>query len=280
MRDQVILGLAGRKQSGKGTSYTCIRLWRPEAVEFSFAEPLKRMAVDILGLSEWQVFGTDEEKRTLVPHLLWDNFPLPAWERPDKSVFIGHPDGMRFPYYEPPSYSFATPPIPYTPPISYTGVPAVTVATFETKRWNFDETWNYGMHLTRKRGPMTAREVLQYYGTEIFRKHYHDVWADAAIRKIRKAECPLAIVTDVRFANEVEAIQNAGGRVVKLTRNPYPDDNHPSEVSLDAKVYDQSKFDFILDNTDMTISEQSEALYALMRKWGIIELKSVQRMHA
>lgn len=236
--EQTLLALSGRKQSGKGTSYTCIRLWRPEAVEFSFAEPLKRMCVDILGLEEWQAFGTDEQKRTPVPHLLWENFPIPAWDCPNGTVHIGCSKIIR--WYE---------------------------GEFDTDTY------------IPKKGVMTAREVLQYYSTEIFRKQYHNVWANACIRKIRKSGCPLAVITDCRFPNEVETIQAAGGRVIKLTRNPFPEDNHPSETALDVERYDQRRFDAILDNANMTIDEQCEALYGLLRRWGVVESKSVKRIH-
>jgi len=57
------------------------RAWMAERVwpfmrSFSFADPLKEMCVDILGLTEEQVYGTNEQKNSLVPHLLWENFPI------------------------------------------------------------------------------------------------------------------------------------------------------------------------------------------------------------
>ena len=68
---------------------------------------------------------------------------------------------------------------------------------------------------------MTAREVMQYVGTDVFRKIQHDVWAGATIKKIDLEKPDLAVIADCRFPNEVDAIQKAGGLVIKLNRNPF-----------------------------------------------------------
>jgi hypothetical protein len=118
-------------------------------------------------------------------------------------------------------------------------------------------------------GPMTAREVLQYVGTEIFRKMYHNVWADALIRQIIKEDSSYALISDVRFPNEVQAIKDAGGKVLRLTRNPAGDsDVHESETALDKENFDWSKFDEVLDNAHMNVSEQNKATHDILLKWG------------
>ena len=63
---------------------------------------------------------------------------------------------------------------------------------------------------------LTAREVMQIVGTDIFRKLKNNVWADATINKIAQTEGSLAIIADCRFPNEVDAIKQAGGIVIKL----------------------------------------------------------------
>lgn len=277
--NQVILGYSGRKQSGKNTSYNCMRLWRPEAQEFSFAWNLKRVCVDVLGLEEWQAFGTDEQKNTLVPHLLWENFPLPCYVREDGTVFVGYPNGLMFPLQEYYPVARIAHDIGCGPFSDIAAInPAVTVCPIEVKIEQ-GVTWHSGTRLTQKKGPMSAREVLQYYGTEIFRKHYPQVWADACIRQIRKSGCELAVITDVRFPNEIETIQQAGGKVIRLTRIVYKDDHHPSETALDADKFDWNRFDAVLDNADMDIAQQSEALYAIMRRWSVVNTKNVNRIH-
>ena len=120
-----------------------------------------------------------------------------------------------------------------------------------------------------KTGLMTGREVMQYVGTEIFRKMYNDVWAGGTIKKIQ-AENPMffAVITDCRFPNEVEAIQKAGGRVIRLTRNQNDKDVHESETVLDRENYEWSNFDKVIDNDDMTISECNGVLRQTLEDWG------------
>ena len=81
-------------------------------------------------------------------------------------------------------------------------------------------------------GPMTAREFMQFFGTDVMRKMYEPIWVNACIKKIQQEQSGLAIIADVRFPNEAKAIEQAGGKVVRLTREIY-EDNHSSEVALD-----------------------------------------------
>lgn len=98
---------------------------------------------------------------------------------------------------------------------------------------------------------LTAREVMQYIGTDIFRNLNSNIWIDATLNKIKKDTPNIALITDVRFPNEVESIQNNNGIVIRLTRSPILL-NHLSEIALD----NYSNFDCILDNKDMTKAEQ------------------------
>lgn len=168
MKKTQIIAFSGKKQSGKNTSFNFIKMMRDDAVEFSFAEPLKRMCVDILGLEEWQAFGNDEQKNTPCPHLLWENFPLLVYDREDGKIHIGKVWGAR----------------------RLINDEGTHPAIFEAEQ---------AIKVTPKAGPMTAREVIQFWGTEIFRKQYYNVWADACIRKINKLKPGIAVITDCRF---------------------------------------------------------------------------------
>lgn len=254
---QRILGLAGRKQSGKNTSFNCLKLWVPDAQEFAFADSLKRMCIDILGLTVRQCYGSDDDKNTLVPHLLWENFPVPAWSMPDGSVYIESSElGKQHIHNQ-----------------------ELRLMDALLKRDIVSSETAFKLSPLRKLGPMTAREVMQFWGTEIYRRAYGNVWADACIRKIRQSGCELAVITDCRFPNELETIQEAGGKVLKLTRNIFPEDKHPSETAFDEENFDQSRFDGVLDNRDMDVSDQCEALYGILRRWGYVEHKNVGRIH-
>lgn len=118
---------------------------------------------------------------------------------------------------------------------------------------------------------LTAREVMQFIGTDVFRKMKRDVWANATIQKIKTESPDIAIIADCRFPNEVEVIKKAGGHVIKLTRNPFNSD-HESETALDYHKYDHTNFDFILNNNIMTIDQQNYTLVKLLTKKGILPL--------
>jgi len=183
-------------------SYMQENIWHDLKI-YNFADNLKRLCIDILGLTERQCYGTDEDKNSLTDINLAD-------------------------------------------------------CIFDTCR-------------SRK---MTAREVMQHVGTDFFRRIYPNVWVESTIRKINKETPKLAVVVDCRFENEVKGIQETGGKVIRLTRNIYGDsDQHPSETALD----NYKGFDFVLDNQDMSVSEQNEAIYNQLAEWGFVDFKAVAK---
>lgn len=118
---------------------------------------------------------------------------------------------------------------------------------------------------------LTAREVMQIVGTDIFRKLKHNVWADATIIKINNEKPSLALIADCRFPNEVEAVKKAGGLVIRLTRKPYESD-HPSETALEQANYDWKNFDIIFDNTNLSLQKQNDMLINILQNKGILPL--------
>lgn len=115
-----------------------------------------------------------------------------------------------------------------------------------------------------KSGYMTGREFIQYFGTEICRKIYPDIWTDRLIRDIQAEEPNLAVISDARFENEIKAIQNAGGKVIRLTRTIPGEDYHESELALDG----YSGFDAVIDNQNLSIEESCQKLLELLDSWG------------
>ena len=116
---------------------------------------------------------------------------------------------------------------------------------------------------------LTAREVMQFVGTNVFRKMKNDVWAGATINKILLEKPKLAVVADCRFPNEVEAIRNAGGIVIKLTRNPY-NSTHESEVALDEINYSNSNFDLVIYNDTINIQQQNQVVLDFLKKKKVL----------
>lgn len=120
-------------------------------------------------------------------------------------------------------------------------------------------------------GNMTGREVMQFVGTEIFRKMYGDVWVDALIRRIQEDSPALALICDVRFPNEVFGIQRNGGIVIRLTKNQNSSDRHESEIALDPDRFDWNNFNAVIDNDKMTIEETNAEVYSLLYNLGLVK---------
>jgi hypothetical protein len=189
----MIIALAGRKQSGKTTCCEYISdVFNGSTKIYNFADPLKIICMDILGLTYDQCYGTDDNKNELV-NCYWDNKQL------------------------------------------------------------------------------SAREVMQMLGTDMFRTMQKNVWSDATIRKITKDNYDLALIADCRFPNEVEAVKKANGIVIKLSRDLYHSD-HASETALDPQNYSVSNFDLVIHNQDISIYDQNQIIYKFLQDKGIIPL--------
>tara|TARA_R100000152_G_C6776143_1_gene205071 strand:- start:1037 stop:1747 length:711 start_codon:yes stop_codon:yes gene_type:complete len=114
---------------------------------------------------------------------------------------------------------------------------------------------------------MTARQFLQYFGTDVMRKIKDDIWVSATIKKIVSEGSEIALIPDVRFPNEVKAIHENGGTVIRLTRDIYTD-NHPCECALDESNFDWKKFDYVIDNNG-SINDMCTDLSSIQELWSV-----------
>ena len=70
---------------------------------------------------------------------------------------------------------------------------------------------------------LTPRWVLQYWGTEVCRRAFHDdIWIAALENKLRSSNDDI-VISDCRFPNEIKSIKAAGGIVIRVVRGPEPD---------------------------------------------------------
>lgn len=115
---------------------------------------------------------------------------------------------------------------------------------------------------------MTSREFLQYLGTDVMRKIKDTVWVDSTLNTIKKENTEVAIIPDVRFPNEVKAIHQAGGIVVRLTRDPH-ESEHGCETALDADKFNWDEFDYVVDNSNSDIDKLIVDMQQLQKKWGV-----------
>lgn len=124
-------------------------------------------------------------------------------------------------------------------------------------------------------GPMTARQVMQEIGTGIFRRMNEDIWVQTALRNIREWQGSnnntVAFLDDCRFPNEVKGVQQAGGIVIRLSRDVAQGDQHESERALDPVNYNWSNFDVVVDNNDCTIEMQNIKIFNSLRRKCIFQ---------
>lgn len=134
----------------------------------------------------------------------------------------------------------------------------------EDKNELTEYSWNKMPASKKKKGKLTAREFLQYFGTEIVRKIKDDAWVSSTLNMINEENPELSLIPDVRFPNEVLAIKSKGGIVIRLTRNIF-DDSHKCESSLDEDNFDWKNFDRVIDNSDSGVEELQNKIKTLMR---------------
>jgi hypothetical protein len=229
MFDKLVIGVSGKKQSGKNTMCDCLykifteKYGSEHVAILSFADALKqKVCKDALGLTEEQVNGTDEQKNSPTMYN-WKNIP-------HEVRYHNRLGERRTPRGE--VYQFILP-----------------------------------------EGFMTAREIMQIVGTDIFRNYFDDsIWVNATLREIAKSKAQVILISDVRFPSEVTSIVDEGAYVVRLLRDVCETDSHASETALDD-------FDFtidrciIFDNKEMTIEQQNNATLSIVEEMESIKCK-------
>jgi len=110
---------------------------------------------------------------------------------------------------------------------------------------------------------LTARQVMQRLGTEVFRRIDPLIWAKALLRRAaRLLPDEIAVVHDVRFPDEARAINDAGGKVIWLNRG-IVGDWHASETSLTLHSPELAVL-----YADMPAGELSGMVMAKLKEWG------------
>ncbi|MFI5404931.1 MAG: hypothetical protein ACHQ1D_00310 [Nitrososphaerales archaeon] len=116
-----------------------------------------------------------------------------------------------------------------------------------------------------KSGKMSARDFLQYFGTEVYRKIDKDFWPKMLKDNILTDNSNYALVGDLRYRNEFESLKEMGATLVYLTRAIH-NDSHQSENDLTP-----DGFDIVIDNQNMTIEESNSYLNKKLLNLGIFK---------
>jgi hypothetical protein len=115
-------------------------------------------------------------------------------------------------------------------------------------------------------GFMSARQFMQYFGTDVCRKMYTNIWVDKCMQDIKKDNSALALIGDCRFENEIDVVHENNGRVIYLTLNSDVSGDHQSERAGDLR----DKCDAVVDNANMTIEEQCNEILNQLFEWGVL----------
>ena len=235
-----IVGFLGRKQSGKDTS--CKFLIMLKLLENAVAK--KARINDSGEIEVTDIFGESADGQE------WMEFKKPLVNTDE---VLSSMKAIK-------NYSFAKP-LKKDICINLLGLSKEQCyGTDEEKNSKTHLLWENMPFKSRKKGAMTGREVMQHIGTDIFRKMYPDIWLDALLKEIEKDEYKIAVLSDVRFDNEITKIQEQGGIIIGLTRSKTDSkDEHSSE---------QPNFDLcdhVIDNQDLTIPEQNKAIYFALK---------------
>lgn len=92
--------------------------------------------------------------------------------------------------------------------------------TKEAREWReqVDPWWSARLKMPK----LTPRWILQHWGTDVCRVAFHDdIWIASLENKMRKTGDNI-VISDVRFPNEIKAIHNAGGQVIRVKRGDDP----------------------------------------------------------
>jgi len=202
--------------------WAAFNVW-PFIKHYAFASSLKEIAEKLFNIPRECLYGTDDQKNRVMPHLLWENMP---------GCIYTHSDYER------------------------------------------DEIWGsldaYGMTSNftfDKSGSMTAREFMQFFGTEVMRKMYDNIWINRTIKDIETEGPQIAVISDCRFKNEAVALKEIGAKLVYLDRSISQSDNHVSENGFG----DFDDFDLKIENSKLSVLDTCKALLAGIESWGWIE---------
>lgn len=137
--------------------------------------------------------------------------------------------------------------------------------TKEAREWReqVDKWWANRLSMPT----LTPRWVLQYWGTEVCRKSFHnDIWVASLENKLRQSKDNI-VISDCRFPNEVNTIKNSGGKIVWVQRGDMPTWYHDAvnaakgslaaQQSLKNQMIHPSEWSWIDSEFDATITNDS-----------------------
>lgn len=195
--------------------------------KYALADALKSFLISTFGLEYNQLYGTDEEKNSKT-HLRWQNMPGCILDK----------DFYKTEYFK--------------------QMYDKDMVVVKIKEKLMDEL---GIRMV-KNGFMSAREVMQFFGTEVCRSMYENVWVDTLIRKIETDKPEVALVCDVRFDNEIKMLREKKAFVVGLTRDINHKKKGPRHKSERVNI---DLCNVAIRNQTKTVEETNQLLYKAIK---------------
>lgn len=110
---------------------------------------------------------------------------------------------------------------------------------------------------------LTPRWVLQFWGTEVCRRAFHDdIWIASLENKLRNSHDNI-VISDCRFPNEISAIRDAGGRVVWVQRGDLPEWYDCALTENTTDEYDQ----WLLEDASELMGQKYPTVHASEWAW-------------
>ncbi len=266
----MLVGICGLAGSGKDTAADFI-VKHGDFVKVAFADPLKRICQDVYKFTDEQLWGPSSRR----------NEPDERYLRM-KAGALGCTDIRTFC----PDYGRVQP----VPPGTFDAWPHLKGHEERVTWYGKEDNFGY-LPSPPEDVYLTPRHALQQLGTEWGRHCYPNTWVDYAINvhdRLQKGDCYYdmksglrfmsssemmqsrkdVVISDVRFRNEVEAIKEAGGVVLRLLRGEGllgAAGAHLSEQEL--LNIELESFDRIIDNREWSLKQFEDVIKRLSKKW-------------
>lgn len=191
-----LIGLAGEAGSGKGVFASIAKEF--DFTETSFADNLKEMLKYTFNLSDFHLNTPEGKLKVLSPSA-----------QLNKEQFKKVVKWMQYTMDEN-KFKLLAP--------VFTKVEKKLVTDFKRL---------HGKYIELK----TAREIMQFIGTDICRLIYPEYHINVLINRIKNSDEKL-VISDARFPNERIALRSLGAKLVRIKRNNIDKLNHESEQSF------------------------------------------------
>lgn len=128
--------------------------------------------------------------------------------------------------------------------------------------------------------PMLVREFLQKLGTEAIRKQIHpEAWVNALFADYMKVSLevlPNWVIADMRFINEMRAIQAREGITVRINRKLKQEAYTTLEVLHESETaLDNEDFDYVIDNNG-SLEDLLLDVTVILTKIGVLPRQPVR----